>query len=407
MMRDQEHLEFKLAGGDDGWTADAGFGPSCSSQFRPPPAPRLATGHNGVRLPDVCFEERGPHYVQIISDWGGRMSPHGPKPARQRPKAQFVYGVDDRAQQRVAEQMASRAKRRSPDYVINGGDNFYWGGLDIACGITARNFVPTGQLEWNFEKVYTGPGLDGKPWLGVLGNHDYGGFRFDRGWDQLISYTWGPGKRWVMPAQYWASTVRYPGFSVDYFFADTNVFNAEEPHADPEHNICSAIHTPPGASCGVEGPANITECRPWFEKLWGLQKVWLEERLGNSTADWQIVVTHFPPYFGKEYWTDLAHRHGIDLIISGHVHKQELHTHGAENFLKPTSWLVSGGGGGITSENIPDEVGHDDQYGFYEMTLTKEVIEVQAISHGGVLRHAAFLSPRERAEKSTEEARAA
>ena len=195
------------------------------------------------------------HRVYIIGDWGGLLAEDGPKPANQRSKEDFLKGVDDSAQQRVAGQMGERAKTRPPDYVINAGDNFYWSGINTACGIPAYNIVPTGQFENNFEKVYTGEGLEGKPWLGVLGNHDYGGFRFNAGWDQLIAYSWSNGGpaakgRWVMPAQFYSSTVRYPGFSVDYFFLDTNHFNAQDPHGDAEHNICSQEHAEIGrASC--------------------------------------------------------------------------------------------------------------------------------------------------------------
>jgi len=57
-----------------------------------------------------------------------------------------------------------------------------------------------------------GPGIDGKPWLGVLGNHDWGGWQFNKGWDQVIAYSWGglpeSTGRWLQPAIYWAAPVR-------------------------------------------------------------------------------------------------------------------------------------------------------------------------------------------------------
>mmetsp|Transcript_20364 Transcript_20364/g.46430 ORF Transcript_20364/g.46430 Transcript_20364/m.46430 type:complete len:140 (+) Transcript_20364:1146-1565(+) len=68
------------------------------------------------------------------------------------------------------------------------------------------------------------------------------------------------------------------------------------------------------------------------------------------------------------------------------VWAEDVHNHIMTDFLDPVTWIVSGGGGGITSEHVPDNGGEDDQYGFVDMTLSKEKLTFEAISHGGVLR---------------------
>lgn len=383
----------KLEGGQ--WSPDAGLPQTCPSHFQLPGngPPQLATQHNGKHLPDVCFAKEGPHRVYVISDWGGVLLDGKPKPADQRPKKDFVSGIDDKAQLLVAEQMRQRAAKRSPDYIINGGDSFYWGGLDMPCG-TPGKIIYSPQLHFNFENVYTGAGLDGKPWLSVLGNHDYGGYQFNKGWDQLISYSWKPGGRWIMPGQYWRQTIRYPGFSVDYLFVDTNVFDSMDVTINDSHNICGMHHNHKNATCGKQGPETLWKCPDWFNDLWLAEQKWLEVHLRESKADWQVVVTHFPPTWFQDGWISLAHRYGIDLLISGHRHHQQVFSKWPENPLYPTPWLISGGGGGITSEAPPSKDGNDDEYGFYELTLTQDTIQIVGISHSGKIRSTTFVNQR-------------
>merc|ERR1719219_921131 len=98
---------------------------------------------------------------------------------------------------------------------------------------------------------------------------------------------------------------------------------------------------------------------------------------------------------------ELAPKHEIDAMITGHRHAQNMHckddqvtkiwaedVHSTElnDFLDPTAWVVSGGGGGITSEHIPDPAGNDDQYGFVDLTVAKDELVFEALSHKGKLR---------------------
>merc|ERR1719199_1311601 len=95
---------------------------------------------------------------------------------------------------------------------------------------------------------------------------------------------------------------------------------------------------------------------------------WLEKMLAASKAEWQIVITHFPPFNNKNkgFWARLARKYGIDLIVTGHSHYQNVWYY--KEFtgwsLEGTAWVITGGGGGITSERTPVHGGNDDAYGF-------------------------------------------
>jgi len=375
---------------------------SCNRRFEAPEPGSTALALNGVRLPDTCFDSElavDQHQIFIIGDWGGLPGDPetGPVTADHRKdgfhKREFVGGLDDVAQHVVRDRIRERAADFRPEYILNVGDNFYWGGVEATCGTTRQNMSNfSSQWEDIFENFYTGDGLDGVQWLGVLGNHDYGGYLYSNAWDQAIMYTWkepeqGRAMRWVTPAQYWRSTVHYKTFSVDYFFLDSNTYDAFEPFEEMANNICSYAYNPldNGVDCSGEGgPTGIDGCHDWFRELWDEQLEWLHLHLSNSTADWQIIVTHFPPTFDRELFGNLSLDYGIDLFVTGHLHRQEVHGAGVgDDFMGPTAWVVSGGGGGITSDYLPN-LGGDSQYGFMHMTLSNDSIEVVNVQHTGV-----------------------
>ncbi|CAK0817368.1 unnamed protein product [Prorocentrum cordatum] len=277
-------------------------GEGCTSRFQIPPMPQLATDYNGAQLPDTCFSQPGGadghFHVYLIGDWGGLPGPFGwngsmkaPAPADHRspefPSHQrnFIWGADDCAQRNIAEQMAKMAAKNPPDYILNVGDNFYWGGINVKCGGHVST-VDDSTQQWQkvFEDVYVGDGIDGKQWLGVLGNHDFGGFMFVGGWDQAIHYTWMQGApstgRWVTPSLYYGAKVVYPDFSIDYLFIDTNNFDAWLPHAEERHNLCSRNHNPPNMEAmgsSTRGPAHA---------MIGIQTCYEAQPKGVEQAVW-------------------------------------------------------------------------------------------------------------------------
>jgi len=124
----------------------------------------------------------------------------------------------------------------------------------------------------------------------------------------------------------------------------------------------------------------------------------MDSALSASVADWQVIVVHHPPegMWGAKDWSRICPQHGVDLIIAGHRHRQEIHGPNSEsNILRPTAYIVSGGGGGITAENTPEHDGQDDEYGFVDLTLSKEEIMIEALSHSGEVRSTTCVRPRQ------------
>lgn len=411
-----------------------------SDDLRRKGPPTTPLGYDGMTWPTMVVEGKEPTHVFAIGDWGGMdggfmpsedsrfrimiyeggMEPGPHVFPRSRwnknhdallcshkqfvacynreachPGCGFEEGVDTQPQQLVAKAFNDRAQLKQPKYILNVGDNFYWGGIEKTCGTTPMSelsFEAEHQFNTIFNDMYPG----NVPWISALGNHDYGGWRFDNAWDQQIAYTW-KNPRWVMPASYYKQTVLYPdqNFSVDIFVLDSNYPDALEPDKLQGHNMCSRDHNPVGATCAAAGgPKSIEDCPGWFKRRWEVQQQWVMEKLEESETDWQIISTHFPCGTDADWFQGLHTNLGLDLLVTGHRHDQELWD---PELLGGLTCFVTGGGGGITSEASPmqkNEWYGEAQYGFYDLTVTKEKIFIESINYDGKVLLTATVHPK-------------
>lgn len=406
---------------------------------------------NGATYPQACYElkEQGNHFF-VIGDWGGMCgwgsgnecgnesviyyddrgmhNASAPRPMWNRHGA-YIMGIDDNAQQRVAEAMHHVAAEAQPEFVVSVGDHFYPGGVVEHCNGVGATYdftkVPH-QFQTTFEDIYNSPHYADKEWMGVLGNHDYGGVCVNMGWPQQIYYTWNQiSRRWVLPAQYYHRNLRFSkggtddwdeeDFSIDMYFLDSN--HADAGTRDVHHDMCADKGNTDdtfycdaflgegnrGDCAGTPGLWGSEElCSGYFHQMWQDQMAWLDEHLDKSTADWQMIVTHFPPnYDTLRDLTPHVEKYGIDLIMAGHSHLQQVwyQQEYAGYDIGDTAWVISGGGGGVSSEGPPavdyskpctgpdhrdcdQATGYDDQYGFMDMIITKDHLTIKPYSWG-------------------------
>lgn len=357
--------------------------------------PTMATQYDGIAWPPMSLVEAegASAHIFAIGDWGGLLPSHFTAPNHRGEghdcpqDCGYVNGIDDKAQLLVAAQVKARAGKNSPQYFLNVGDNFYFGGVHQTCGWMGASWQTVQEFQGFWKDVYGS--LTNVPWLSVLGNHDYGGWQFNSGWDAQIGYSF-VDKNWVMPARYFSRVMQHPGFSMEYFMIDSNSFDAHNMDWQPKKNICGP-HNPPGANCAATGgPASVSECKDWFWNSYHEQQRWLQKQLAASTADWQVVVTHFPCEHDASFYARLHQEFGLDLLVTGHRHQQELFAN--SGLLGGMTCFVTGGGGGITSEQPP--IGQDtNQYGFFDLTVSKDKIYIESVNLNGRVINSATVTP--------------
>lgn len=212
------------------------------------------------------------------------------------------------------EQVAKLIKSWHPEFILTTGDNNYpVGGADT---IDAN----IGQFFHDFICPYRGgygPGARRNRFFPALGNHDW----YTSGAAPYLDYFALPGKE------------RY----YDLAWGDVHFFALDSDPSEPD---------------GVGRDS--------------VQAAWLKNRLATSTARWQIVTMHHPPYssgphLSTTYMQWPYKEWGVDLVIAGHDHIHERVT------VDGLPYVVTGLGGASLysfSEPVPgSEVRYNAQYG--------------------------------------------
>jgi len=220
----------------------------------------------------------------VIGDWGG----HG----------------GQQHQRRIAGAIASR----NPKFVISAGDNFY------PNGITHSNDPKVDQLWTN---VYEN---EKRPWLAVLGNHDYLG---NASAQIAINNT-----NWIMPSRYYSITYD----DTTFWFLDTTPwmpFNYVEVHHKRRGGVSD------------ESRADFAKQRSLVPE----QIEWLRRSMAKSTSRQKYIVGHHPLWtYGYHRFAnhtplidvilDLHETHHLAAYLCGHDHSlQHIHRSGLHQFL--------------------------------------------------------------------------
>jgi len=364
---------------------------------------------NGFEYPAMCVaEEVGKFFV--LGDWGGAWGggrylsgPAGSGAAADNSGSRYAYnsnGLDERAQKVVADQMNARARQRKPRFVVNVGDAFYWGGFEeVPCGKDPKfawSGWANGRWKQCFEDMYDlpHPTVPGQqiPFMGVQGNHDWGGRSVGTGWDVQVYYTYKPGidgsaNRWRMPGLWWSQKVHFETFSLELWFLDGNYLDAKPLGVDPNHNICNSKL--PGTDGSCKGPGydffDTHSCSRWHAKNWRDQMQWLREGLENSKAHYTGLVAHYINNFDGPDMSGMIKHYGVDIVMAGHSHYQVV---GQGNGCSPEApcgdqpiRIISGGGGGITSEAKANE--YNGMYGFMDVEMTATHLTAFTVNWAG------------------------
>jgi len=195
--------------------------------------------------------------------------------------------------------MATVAEKVGASFVLALGDNFYFKG------------IPTDahdqRFQTTFENVFKGPSLN-VPWYVIAGNHDHIG-----NISAQIAYT-SLSKRWNFPYYWFKESFSFNEdgniYTVDIIMYDSVILTGPSYHDDELDEF--------KAPNGTEHPL-----------LASAQWAFLEQSMNESTADFLLVVGHYPVWSvcshgpTKElvtYLLPMMVQYKVTAYISGHDH---------------------------------------------------------------------------------------
>merc|ERR1711907_381525 len=205
-----------------------------------------------------------------IGDWGGAALEEPSKPYAQNVKA-------------VAAAMAASAKANDVKFIVNTGDNFYWCGIENTSDFqVAKDWIDT----------YNAPSLQ-IPWMGVLGNHEYG-YNVQAQVDLSKIH-----KNWVMDDRYYTRRMQLGSSSsyATFVFLDSSpCINEYRASPDKGWDPCGSEYPTCSLSGGhdsFEGTCKFNE--NILSQDCGKQFQWFKKTMAAIPKDdWVIVVAHHP-----------------------------------------------------------------------------------------------------------------
>ncbi len=255
------------------------------------------------------------------------------------------WGKGDSNQKKVAQAMATEARRNPIDFIISVGDNFYPHGVR---SINDKRWKTT------FENMYSDSSLQ-HDWYAAIGNHDYEG-------SVRAQLRYGKkNPRWKTKERYFSITKAIPQStdSVLFVFIDTNPFDSE----------IIALHA-----------------GKWRQNK-KKQLQWLKNTLQKTKAKWKIVVGHHPLFttgYRKGKTEDIRgpfqpifEQYKVDVYLSGHDHDLQ--------HQKPkgyTNYFVSGAGcefRGVSTDPDMTKFAKGD-FGFMQFNLTADNLKVKVVN---------------------------
>lgn len=236
-----------------------------------------------------------------------------------------------------AKEVAPAMGAHSPEFVLAIGDNFYDSGVKS---------VDDPQFKDKFEDTFTQDSLQ-VPWYVSAGNHDYYGGT--TGVEAEIEYS-KKSSRWNYPSLYYSKDITgKDGTTVTLLSIDTwringgdtfvswdsvrNTGVVRDPAIVHDHVARGKISTTTRdlilSTFPVADPAvKAAEVNGSGDDA---QLAWIDGVLANSTADWKIVMGHFPVHSAtilehgdtpslKTYLQPLLEKHSVLAYFSGHDH---------------------------------------------------------------------------------------